>query len=58
MYNCQYIPGYQSDSDGGGLLGLYYDNDHFSGRPTLRVDNEVNFLWNEIAPLEGINKFN
>ena len=40
-----------------GLKGEYYDNRNFEGNPKLvRVDKQVNFLWGDKSPAEGIGE--
>lgn len=43
---------------GGGLLGHYYNNGHFSGRPVLRSDATIDFDWGESKPEKSIAKDN
>merc|ERR1719359_2253112 len=50
--------GYDSDFVGVGLLGNYYDNSLFKGDITTRLDDEVDFYWNNEKPHENINQNN
>ncbi|MBL8206393.1 MAG: NPCBM/NEW2 domain-containing protein [Blastocatellia bacterium] len=41
-------------TQGGGLLGEYYDNINFTGTRIIRTDATVNFNWGTGAPMPGI----
>ena len=43
---------------GGGLLGHYYNNGRFGGRPALRTDAAIAFDWGEGKPEPGTAKDN
>jgi beta-glucosidase len=44
----------EADAGTSGLLGTYYDNPLFVGRPVMeRVDREVDFVWKKERPLAG-----
>src|ERR1051325_9776735 len=38
----------------GGLTGVYYDNQDFSGTNFIRVDPTINFNWGYGSPMSGI----
>lgn len=41
-----------------GLLGTYYNNATFSGAGLSRVDESVNFAWQNVDPLSGYSRTN
>ena len=48
---------YQPDGITHGLIGEYYNNVHFEGKPVLtRVDKDVNFDWGQGSPDPKIHK--
>src|SRR2546427_9392707 len=38
----------------GGLTGVYYDNQDFTGTKFTRIDPTINFNWGYGAPMSGI----
>jgi hypothetical protein len=46
------------EESGNGLLGSYYNGTSFSGTPQTRLDSQINFSWNRISTLNGINPNN
>ena len=53
--NCEGLLGYENESFGEGLSAEYYDNEDFLGVPHKKIDSDVNFIWNNEAPIPKIN---
>jgi len=46
-----------SSGDAEGLRGEYFDNPDFSGQPAqVRVDRTINFNWDKVIPVEGLER--
>ena len=58
-YNCDGMLGYENESPGDGITGIYYDNEDFIGEPKItKLDNQVDFSWDNEEPTTGINQDN
>lgn len=54
--NCEGMLGYENEGPGDGLTGLYFDNEDFMGEPASeKIDNQVDFSWENEEPAPGIN---
>ena len=57
--NCEGMLGYENEGPGDGVLATYYDNEDFIGKSSLeRVENQVDFSWDNEEPAPGINQDN
>ena len=57
--NCEGMLGYENEGPGDGVKGSYYDNEDFMGEPaTEKVDNLVDFMWENEEPAPGISQDN
>jgi len=47
------------EGDGDGLTGEYFSSPDFSGKPVLtRTDRNINFNWDKVVPLAGLQRNN
>ncbi len=46
------------EPSGDGLKAEYYDNEAFFGEPIKQVDDNINFIWYNNPPTNGINAEN
>jgi len=56
--SCEGLQDYLQAKDGDGLIGEYYDNENWVGNSIQKIDENVNFNWNSISPIKGINPYN
>ncbi len=47
--------GYENEGPGDGLVGLYYNNEDFSGPTVKRIDAKIDHEWDNENPVENVN---
>ena len=48
-----------ASGSGSGLTGVYFDSSDLTGKPVLtRVDRNINFNWDKVVPVKGLQRNN
>jgi len=55
LTDCTGILGYESEGQGDGLVGFYYDNENFEGPFVKRLDRQIDINLVNESPVDGIN---